>query len=98
MVLGSGRIGLTRAQAGEPDDFLSWGPLCCAMARVVSPRMGKICDVANPVPPSRTSYDNVIDASGTAPCREAALCKASGDCVLLAAQGAPSVLLGALFG
>ncbi len=79
--------------AGKPDDLSFGAFLCCVIADVVSPRMDVICDVACPISPSGTSCD-VIDASVTAPRREAALCKATGDSVLLAAQEEPSMLLG----
>ncbi len=53
-------------QAGKPDDLLSWVSLSCIMVDIVSPRMGEICDVTCPIPPSRAGYD-VFDASCVCP-------------------------------
>ncbi len=73
------------------------GPLCCAMASVVSPGVGIVCNVACLIPPSRVSCYDVIDASITARRRDAMQSETACD-VVVVAERAPSVLLGALFG
>ncbi len=78
-------VGCNRAyQAGKPDDLLSGPPLRCAMASVVFPGVGIVCDVVHPIPFSGVICYDVFDVSGIAPRREAALSEAACDVLLLA--------------
>ncbi len=85
-------------QAYQPDDLLFGAPLSCVMVSVVSPGVEVIGDVACLTPPLRASCYDVFDVSITALCWEAMLSEAAGNSLLLAAQEAPSVLLGAAIG